>query len=276
MKIDKNPPAKSIFREYIEMILEVLVFVFFINAFLLQSQAVPTSSMEDTMLIGDHMIVNKIAFAQNHKSLDQFILPPPNIIRGAIVTFKGPTEMEKDYVKRVIGLPGETIRIEGKQVYINGNPIKESYVYFKGNQEEELNSFPLSRPRLINRSGSTTYLPFYYKGSDDRLDTERSRQLCMKFKSCVIWQNQKRVFKIPEGHYFCMGDNRNNSYDSRFWGPLPQELIIGTPWRIYWSYESTTEEYLTPGLAHKIKDFFKTAYHFFSRTRWKRTFQKVR
>jgi signal peptidase I len=100
--------------------------------------------------------------------------------------------------------------------------------------------------------------------------------LCDRFKDCVLPDEKQglRVFKIPGGHYFCMGDNRDNSDDSRFWGPLPHEYIIGRPWRIYWSYESTTADYLTPGLFHRIKDLFLTVVHFFTRTRWGRTFKK--
>jgi hypothetical protein len=84
-----------------------------------------------------------------------------------------------------------------------------------------------------------------------------------------------RAFKIPEDNYFCMGDNRDNSLDSRFWGPVSKNLITGKPWRIYWSYASTTDEYLTPGIAHKIKDLFKTILNFFGKTRWNRTLKKV-
>jgi len=280
-KEKKKKREVSLFREYSEMIIEVLVFVFFINAFLLQSQAIPTPSMKDTMLIGDHLLVDKVAFAPYLGPLDKFLLPRINIERGMIVTFKGPAEMEKDYVKRVIALPGETIRIKNKQVYINGEPLDESYLYFEGegkNKNDPGGNFPLQRPRIIDALGKISYLPFYMNNASGFVDEKRTVELCERFKNCVTWSEkegeQHRVFKIPEGHYFCMGDNRDNSYDSRFWGPLPQGYLLGKPWRIYWSYESTTDEYLTPGILHKIKDILLTAVHFFSKTRWKRTFKK--
>ena len=274
---EKKKREVSLLREYSEMIIEVLVFVFFINAFLLQSQAIPTPSMVKTMLIGDHLLVDKVAFAPYLGAVDKFLLPRVNIERGMIVTFKGPPEMDKDYVKRVIGLPGETLRVENKRVYIDGKPLDEPYVYFKGGYRVmHGDNFPLNRQVPVGALGKTTFLPFYIKYASGVKDEIRTEELCDRFKDCVILDEKqgRRVFKIPEGHYFCMGDNRDNSDDSRFWGPLPQEYIIGKPWRIYWSYESTTAEYLTPGLFHKIKDFFLTVVHFFTRTRWARTFKK--
>ncbi|UCH95254.1 MAG: signal peptidase I [Candidatus Aminicenantes bacterium] len=277
-KKKKKPREVSILREYGEMIIEVLVFVFFINAFLLQSQTIPTPSMKDTMLIGDHLLVDKMAYASFLGPWDKFLFPRVTIERGMIVTFKGPTEMEKDYVKRVIALPGETIRVKNKQVYINGKALAEPYVYYEGGYREELgDNFPLNSPRKpIDALGKTKgYLPFYALDKYERLDQKRTVELCERFKGCVVRdESGERVFKIPEGHYFCMGDNRDHSYDSRFWGPLPQEYIIGRPWRIYWSFESSTEEYLTPGVFHKIKDFFKTIINFIPKTRWKRMFKK--
>ncbi len=269
----------SVFREYFEMIAEVLAFVFFINTFLLQSQAIPTSSMEDTMLIGDHLLVNKAAYSPYINQADRLPFPRADIKRGDIVTFKGPPEMEKDYVKRVIGLPGEAFRIKDKKVYINGQLLPEPYAYFKGDKSGFRfgDTFPLEAPRIIDALGTKSHLPFYLLRKDETgIDQERSREFCQRFEHCIQWNESRgvREFKIPAGHYFCMGDNRDNSHDSRFWGPLPAEYIIGQPWRVYWSYKSKTEEYLTPGVVHKIKDIGSTIVHFFSRTRWKRTFKK--
>ncbi|NIM17229.1 MAG: signal peptidase I [Candidatus Aminicenantes bacterium] len=276
-KKEKKKKDVSTFREYAEMIIEVLVIVFFINTFLLQSQTIPTPSMKDSMLIGDHLLVNKVAFAPYLGALDKFLLPRVEIERGMIVTFKGPAEMEKDYVKRVIGLPGETIQIRNKQVFINGKPLDEPYLYFEGGYKPDPgDNFPLRRPRIIDALGTTTHLTFYMNNEDGHIDQKQTKELCERFKDCVIRDEimGEPMFKIPEGHYFCMGDNRDNSYDSRFWGPLPEEYIIGRPWRVYWSYESTTEEYLTPGLLHKIKDIFKTIINFIPKTRWGRIFKK--
>jgi len=195
--------------------------------FLLQSFVIPTGSMKDNILIGDHILVDKVAYSKSFCFLDGFMFPQIGIERGMIVTFKSPAEIDKEYVKRVIGLPGETIKIKDKQVFINDTPLEEKYTFFKDH------------------------------------NIERS------------YRDNFPAFKIPEGHYFCMGDNRDHSYDSRFWGPVPAANIIGKPWRIYWSYESTSAEYLTPGFWHKVKDLFKTIGHFFTKTRWSRTVKKI-
>lgn len=274
---EKPPRTVSIWREYGEMIVEVMVFVFFINTFLLQSQAIPTPSMVDTMLIGDHLLVNKAAHSPHFGSWDSFMFPRSEIKHGSIITFKGPAEMEKDYVKRVIALPGDTIRIINKKVYIDGKARDEPYTFFEGGFHLKPGDyFPLKRPRIIDALGNTSYLPFYMEDKDGRVDREKTVALCEKYKDAVIIDEKsgERVFKVPEDHYFCMGDNRDNSYDSRFWGPVPKSYILGKPWRIYWSYESKTEEYLTEGLWYKIKDTFLTFFRFFSRTRWNRTFKK--
>jgi signal peptidase I len=183
--------------------------------------------MENTLLIGDHLLVDKISYSRSLSPFDRFFFPIKKIERGMVITFKSPAEIEKEYVKRVIGLPGETIKIANKKVYVNGQYLEEPYTQFSDDQ-------------IINS-----------------------------------YRDNFPEFTIPDGHYFCMGDNRDNSFDSRFWGPVPEDYIIGRPWRIYWSYSSTSQEYLTPGLWHKIKDIFKTIINFFSKTRWERTIKKV-
>lgn len=214
-------------REYFELITETLVYVFFVMTFLLQSFVIPTGSMQDNILIGDHILVDKVAYSNAIGFFDKILFPQLKIQRGMIVTFKAPAEMEKEYVKRIIGLPGETIKIIDKKVYINGTPLDEPYTFFKDPTIEH------------------------------------------------SYRDNFPEFKVPENHYFCMGDNRDHSYDSRFWGPVPADNIIGKPWRIYWSFESSTDEYLTPGFWYKIKDIGKTFLNFFTKTRWNRTIKKI-
>ena len=245
----------GIFREYFELISEVLIYVFFVMTFLLQSFVIPTGSMEDTLLIGDHLLVDKVAYSHSIGTLDSFIFPQKKVGRGMIVTFKSPPEMEKEYVKRVIGLPGETIKIENTKVYINGKLINEPYTFYKEQRRGIIkDNFPQQEPPYLLFND----LSFY-----------------AKFQGCVVDTDRGKAFLIPEGYYFCMGDNRDNSYDSRFWGPVPANYIIGKPWRIYWSYISSTDDYLAPGVWHKVKDIFKTIINFFSKTRWNRTIKKI-
>lgn len=253
----------GLFREYFELVAEVLIYVFFVMTFLLQSFVIPTGSMETNLLIGDHLLVNKVAYSRSLGFLDRILLPQEKIKRGMIVTFKSPAELDKEYVKRVIGEPGDTIKIIKKQVYVNGNAIEETYkrhtdqIAYSLENSDEMHSilrdnFPLEEPYGL------------------------PPQFDWKYKKYLVNTPLGRAFKVPEGHYFCMGDNRDNSSDSRFWGPVPQEYIVGKPWRIYWSYESTTEEYTDPNLIHKIKDIFKTIINFFSKTRWERTIKKIK
>jgi len=227
-KKEKKKREVSVLREYFELISEVMIFVFFIMTFLVQTFVIPTGSMEDTLLIGDHLLVDKVSYAARSNPIDRFFLPKVEIRRGTIVTFKSPPEMEKEYVKRVIGLGGETIQIINKQVLIDGRPLNEPYTFFN--------------------------------------DSEIQKTLRDNFPP----------YRIPEGHYFCMGDNRDNSYDSRHWGAVPDSFIVGRPWRIYWSFESTTEDYMTPGVLHKMKDLAKTVLTFFTKTRWERTVKKIK
>jgi len=215
--------------EYVELIAETLIYVFFVMTFLLQSFVIPTGSMEDTLLIGDHLLVDKVSYSRDGDGVPgNFLLPQVPIRRGMIVTFKSPAEMEKEYVKRVIALPGETISIHNKVVSINGEPLNEKYTYFRD-------------PRIQN--GYRDNFPEY---------------------------------TVPAGHYFCMGDNRDHSFDSRYWGTVPADYIIGKPWRLYWSYTANTDDYMAPGILNQLKSIGRTIVHFFSRTRWDRSLKRVR
>jgi len=253
----------GLFREYFELITEVLIYVFFVMTFLLQSFVIPTGSMETNLLIGDHLLVDKVAYSRSNGFLDKILLPQIEIDRGMIVTFKSPEDLEKEYVKRVIGLPGDTIKIIKKQVFVNEIPMIEKYKRHIDNNAYSLDDS--NDMHYIMRDNFPLEPPY---GLPPQYD--------WKFKENLVDTRQGRAFKVPEGYFFCMGDNRDNSSDSRYWGPVPHTYIIGKPWRIYWSYESTTDEYLTPGIIHKIKDIFKTILNFFGKTRWERTIKKIK
>jgi len=249
-KAPKPPRTVSVGREYFELIVETLIYVFFVNTFLLQSFVIPTASMEKTLLIGDHLLVSKVAYSNSISRIGDFLLPREKIRRGMIVTFKAPPDMEKEYVKRVIGMPGDRLRVNDKKVFINGRPLAESYTVFRS--EDYGAEFP-----------PQNHFDWYFQFPFNLRQTERN-------------PNGSVDYIVPAGHYFCMGDNRDNSFDSRFWGPVPAEYVVGKPWRIYWSYESNSEEYLTPGILYKIKDLALTVVRFVTRTRWDRTIKAIK
>ncbi|MGA2587520.1 MAG: signal peptidase I [Candidatus Aminicenantales bacterium] len=250
-KADKPSLGKAI-EENLEMLLEVLVLVFFVNAFLLQAFAIPTPSMENNLLVGDHMLVDRIAYSQSLSKIDAAILPQVKIRRGMMVAFKSPPEIDARnmgrlfYVKRVIGLPGEMIKIIGNKVHINGRPIDEPYV---------------------NLSAPLTVSPDFPPASPDAWPAEFPRE----FRNFVVTTELGPAYKVPDGHYFCLGDNRNLSADSRIWGPLPADYVIGKPWRNYWSTKTTTDAMLGKSAPARLKDF---VLGFFTKTRWNRILKR--
>jgi signal peptidase I len=210
-----------------------VILALFVRTWVVQAFKIPTGSMENNLLIGDHLLVNKFVFGPTGGALEHHVLPVREPRRGDVVVFKYPDEPDRDFIKRVIGLPGETLELRSKKVYINGQPLEESYVHFlEGAREsQEITSFDV-RER---------YGPV----------------------------------KVPDGQYFVMGDNRDNSQDSRYWGFLPRSYIKGRALMIYWSYESGREDYLDEGVGASAKRLFSVVTHFFTKTRWERLFHQI-
>jgi signal peptidase I len=229
---EKKKREKSVFREYFELIAETAVFVFFVMTFVVQAFQIPTGSMEPTLLIGDFLLVNKLVYANTLSPLEEVVLPRKNLSRQDIVVFKYPNDLSKDFVKRVIGLPGETLEIKNKQVFINGTPLEEGYKVHNDDQIYSKNDYYHYDDNIRDNFGPVT---------------------------------------VPPGHIFVMGDNRDDSADSRYWGVLPLTLLKGRPWVIYFSYRAERDAYKKTGL----KDRLKKLVSFLPKARWGRILKVV-
>lgn len=223
---------KSLFREYFELIAETAVFVYFIMMFVVQAFQIPTGSMIPKFLIGDFLLVNKMAYARPVFPLEDFLLPHKRIDRKDIIVFKWPKDLNKDLVKRVIGLAGDKVEIRAKQLYVNDEAIDEPYKIHKDSQA-------YSR------------------------DDAYQHDLAMR-------DNYGPIF-VPSRSLFVMGDNRDDSADSRTWGFVPLDNIKGRPWIIYFSYDAERDAYLKTSFRDRMKKILA----FIPKARWGRLLKVI-
>ena len=229
--------GKSTVREYYEALLIAIIFVNFARIFAFQAFKIPSGSMEDNLKVGDHIIVNKFVFGANASEVLEKLFPMRTIKRGDVIVFRYPENPETDYVKRVVALPGETVTIKGKRVIIDGKPLDEPYVVY-----EDKETVPDQR--------QAAFLPEPWRSRD-----------------------HFGPLTVPAGHYFAMGDNRDHSYDSRYWGPVSRSLIKGRAFMVYWSFEPVERPVSGAGQTReRIRELASVARHFFTRTRWERSF----
>jgi len=226
------------------------VTLLFIITFNLQAFAIPSGSMENTLLVGDHVFVNRISLAPRPSWMP--LLPYREIRRGDIIVFYKPGEPGLHLVKRVLGVPGDHLRLQHGVLYVNGNRQSETYVIHSlGNYEPYRDDFPAVAPE--------TYDP-----------------LTPKWRAELEQHVQGGELVVPANSYFAMGDNRDNSLDSRYWGFVPRENVIGTPMFIYWSFETPRDDYLKTSVSDRIKSAANVVVHFVDETRWGRMFHVVR
>ena len=218
---------------------------------LVQAFVIPTGSMEDTLLIGDHLLVDKLAYAPSG-SISKYILPYEQPKHGDIIVFRYPGDITQTFVKRVIGVPGDHLKMVNRTVYRNGVQLNEPYTYHKFAYDASRDNFP-GEPSLFAEGLQAQY-------QRDMLDHH------------VV--NGEVV--VPPDSYFAMGDNRDNSLDSRYWGFVPRENIIGKPLLIYWSYKASTEDLAGTSVNSLVGHMVDLFEHFFVRTRWDRTLRVIR
>lgn len=245
-------PKRSTFAEYAESLLVTVLLALFRTTFIVQAFKIPSQSMEPTLLVGDHLLVNKFIFEGNRAWYEK-LLPYRAIRRGDIVVFKFPFDDHPHYVKRVIGLPGDRVRIINQQVYLNGEPLPEPYVVHDPAYEDVFgDNFPPVGRYFVE-------IGLRPEWAEQILDHVHHGELI-----------------VPPGHYFVMGDNRDRSWDSRYWGFVDRRAIMGRPIMVYWSVEATSEDYANRGFLGNLRAIGQNLLHLPSRTRWHRMMHRVR
>lgn len=238
-----EPTPRHWIREYFEALLIAGIFLGFSNTFLVKTFYIPSGSMEETLLIGDHLFVNRFLFGIQDGPLGAIVpnsmLPSRDVQRGDVVIFRSPKEPATDLVKRCIGIPGDEIHIVDKKLFINGEAVDDSSFAIHGDPR----TFPNRRYLTQDQRNRDNFGPF----------------------------------EVPEGEYFFLGDNRDFSYDSRFWGSVPRRYIKGRAVMIYWSFDGEMPDGQTrESVSTRIGRMGKTFLYFFSDTRWGRSFHLIR
>ena len=242
VEVPPKPPQRGFLAEWTVTVILLL----FGTTFLVQAFVIPTGSMEDTLLIGDHLLVDKLAYAPAG-FVSKYLLPHTRLKRGDIIVFRYPLDIKQTFVKRCIGLPGDRIRLQDKQLFLNGKAVKEPYVYHKTH---------------------------YFESYRDNFPNSPSVRLEAAAQDMLLNHVKNGEVIVPDNSYFAMGDNRDNSLDSRYWGFVPRANIIGKPVLIYWSYDASPQA--LAGSAPSFRHLLDLAEHFPTKTRWSRTLRLVR
>jgi signal peptidase I len=225
-------------REYLEALLIAVIFATFARTYIFQAFKIPSGSMENNLLVGDHILVNKFIFGPALSPVEKALLPIRDVRRGDVVVFRFPQDLSRDFIKRAVGLPGDVVSLVNKRLYINGRQVADdSYAS---------HTDPVTYPRSSSASASQP-------------------------------RDNFGPVRVPAGTYFCLGDNRDNSHDSRFWGMVPASYLRGRAFIVYWSFEEQESEPTEQrGLGGRLRQIARVALNFLSHTRWSRTFRIVR
>lgn len=238
--------------ETVRSLLVVLVGVFCIRTFIAEATVIPTGSMEQTILIGDHVFLDKLLYGPRLPYTSLRLPSFKSVRRGEIVAFRYPRNPSVMFVKRVIGEGGDVVRIGNKKVFVNGQPLKEPYV-----QVQSFSIFPL-RDNFPPPISQLETLPAAWG-----LDPGWAREMPGYIRDDGL--------HVPQGYLFVMGDNRDNSLDSRFWGFVPVDYVVGEPLFVYWSYDAPSRDWTNENLIGRVRFDLSILWNFVRKTRWSRT-----
>ena len=245
------PPGKiapSALVDTIQFLASTIIIAIFVIVFLAQAFQIPSESMEQTLLVGDYLLVDKVYYGDG--GFWGKVLPYHRVGRGEIIVFKWPVRPQQHFVKRVIGVPGDRIRLTRGHVFVNGKPLEETYAIFRAHNHDFFrDDFPNVR----------------YRG----------RQVTDAWWGDFPGFIRNGELLVPENHYFVLGDNRDQSLDSRYWGFVPRENIVGKPFLIYLSLEQPLPESSAAAADDKIGRFGYVLWHLPGLARWDRIMRIV-
>jgi len=270
------PPGaeKGMVRDNLEVICFAMVLILFFKSFVGQQFKIPSASMRNTLMIGDHLLANKFIFATPQWGWEETLFPMRSVKRGDIIVFRWPLDRDQDYVKRCVATAGDTLEMRNKRLYVNGRQVTGPFEHMFGRSPEG----PTPGPWPTTRDAGEVERPVgLWRHADPEvlaLHSNNQMQAMNSLRQDSFKDNLGPV-TVPPGHVFAMGDNRDNSEDSRYWGFLPVDHLRGRPFLVWWSFkegDSDNDNGRVPtGPQDVAGDFIDTARHFFTRTRWERT-----
>jgi signal peptidase I len=263
---------KGAIRDNLEVVLFAMIVLFFFKTFVAQNFTIPTASMSNSLMIGDHLVANKFVFATPQWSWEEKLFPMRAMQRGDIIVFRWPYDREQDWVKRCAALPGDTIELRHRRLFVNGKLVTGDFEHHKGPDGPIPGPWPESRSPFLDMEEVRPFSAWRFIDPTELAEDKQGQEYKTDDGS---FMDNLGPMVVPPGQVFALGDNRENSKDSRFWGFVPMDHLRGRPFMVFWSYRENgndqTSATIAKGPVDVIANYAEAARYFLVRTRWERT-----